>query len=139
MKIIFVGFTPVHAALLAANIYLGRLPASKSGVIEGWGDLSRDKSRPLYIGTDAQGTEVYTLGGGKDLWMVKKSLEDLRDILGFKTEDLIIETVPSRWDRFLSILIKIPPFVGGVYINCWVSKILLHNKINELNRSLTKL
>lgn len=138
MKIIFIGHTPVHTALLAAYIYLGR-PHSKAALIKGWGDISRDKSRPLYIGTDSRGRQIYTLGGGKDLWMVKKSLEDLRDILGFKTEDLIIETVPSRWDGFLSILIKIPPFLGGVHINAWASKILLHSKISELNQSLIKL
>ena len=139
MKIIFLGQTSVHSALIAANIYLGRIQDNKLLMIEGLGDISKDVSKPLYIGTDAVGTQVYTLGGGKDLWMVKKSIEDLRDILGFKPDDLLIETISSRWDRAVAILRKIPSFMGGNHINCFAAKILLRTQLKELQSSASKL
>ncbi len=139
MKIIFLGHTSVHAALIAANIYLGKISDGKLWMIKGFADMSQDVFQPLYIGMDAEGTEVYTLGGGKDLWMVKKSIEDLRDILGFKPDDLIIETISSRWDWILAVLIKIPPFMGGSHLNYLASKILLGTQVSELNQSVAKL
>ena len=140
MKIIFLGHTSVHAALIAANIYLGQLQDDGLCMTEGLADVSYDLSgRPLYIGTDEAGTEVYTLGGGKDLWMVKRSINDLRDILGFKPEELIIETISSRWDWVLGVLMKIPPFIGGSHINYWASKILLSTQIDQLNQAVAKM
>ncbi len=139
MKIIFLGHTSVHAALIAANIYLGKLSDDRLLMIEGLADISKDVSQPLYIGTDIKGTEVYTLGGGKDLWMVKKSIEDLRDILGFMPDDLIIEIISSRWDRLQSMLRKVPSFLGGRRLDHLISKILLRSEVNELKSLASKL
>ena len=132
MRIIFLGRTPLHAALMAARIYLEDQwePAEIS---RGWPDLSHDLSGPpVYIGSDSGGTEVYTLGGGRDLAMVKKSIEDLRDILGFQPKDLLVIPVSTRWDGLLGLMALIPSIIGGRRLNQVASLLLLRGQEKDL-------
>lgn len=98
--------------MIAANIFLGRLHNPNFRYIKGFCDVAHDKSGfPIYIGEDNQSRKVYTLGVGKDVLMAKKTLEDLRDILGFTERELVIEPVSvpgeslikfcSRWPKIL--------------------------------------
>ncbi|NLO20855.1 MAG: DUF3189 family protein [Syntrophomonadaceae bacterium] len=135
MKIIFLGHNPIQAALIAAHIYLDKLPS-----LEQPESLEKLPYRdlllgPLYIGSDSKGNQVYTLGGGKDLWMVKRSIEDLRNILSFAAGDLLVESVSTRGDRILGWLSKVPPFLGGRHLNLLARQILWrfqHRVLEEL-------
>ncbi len=135
MKIIFLGRNPVQAAMVVAQIYLGSRPS-----LEQWAslaDLPRPHllSGPIYIGSDRAGNQVYTLGGGKDLWMVKRSIEDLRNILGFRSGDLVVESVATRWDLILGWLSQVPWPWGGSYLNFLVGQILWRFQHKVLERA----
>jgi hypothetical protein len=101
MKIIFLGHNPLQAALIAANLYLGKGPTQK--LPEGLNTVPYQDMlfSPIYIGSDNKGNQVYTLGGGKDLWMVKRSIEDLLNILGIEEGNLMVAPVSTSWDRVL--------------------------------------
>lgn len=139
MNIIFLSNTGVHQALIAANIYLARLDRPDFRYVEGFCDTGRDRSGiPIHVGEDEQGNQVYTLGVGKDLLMAKKSLEDLRCILGKREQDLVVEPVSIRGQALLSLLSLWPKRWGGAYLNVYVSNHLLRRRYQEMEESVKK-
>lgn len=135
MKIIFLGHNPLHAALIAAHIYLHQLPSLEQPESLDQVSCPDQLFSPLYIGSDNRGNQVYTLGGGKDLWMVKRSIEDLRFILGLEAGDLQVKSVSTPWDRVLGWLSRVPLTLGGGYLNRLARRILWrfqHRALEEL-------
>jgi hypothetical protein len=135
MKIIFLGHNPLQAALIAANLYLGKGPTQK--LPEGLNTVPYQDMlfSPIYIGSDNKGNQVYTLGGGKDLWMVKRSIEDLLNILGIEEGNLMVAPVSTSWDRVLGWLSHRPPPLGGRHLNLLARRILWlfqHRVLQEL-------
>lgn len=140
MNIIFLSNTGTHQALIAANIFLNRLHSPDFRYIEGFCDTIQDKSGfPIYIGQDHQGRKVYTLGVGKDLLMAKKSLEDLRYLLGFDEKDLIIAPICVSGQNLLMILSHWPKSLGGVHLNMWGANYLLQRNFNQLQTAVNEL
>ncbi|NLG31979.1 MAG: DUF3189 family protein [Syntrophomonadaceae bacterium] len=95
MKIIFIGTTGVHQALLAANIYLERVSTYQDiDSIDDYFDVSKDTAGfPIFIGQDSCGNRIYTIGAGGDVLIAKKAIEDLVRILGFSNRDMIVKPV----------------------------------------------
>jgi hypothetical protein len=94
MKIIFIGTTGVHQALLAANIFLGRVSNHQDIDSIDWFNTSKDPSGfPIFIGQDSCGNRVYTIGAGGDVLIAQKAIEDLVRILGFSNRDLIVKPI----------------------------------------------
>ncbi|MGR6836498.1 DUF3189 family protein [Syntrophomonas erecta] len=134
MKIIFIANTGVHHALVAAYIYMNRIDhQDRLNTIEGYGDMSLDASGfPIYIGTDDQGNQIYTLGVGKDVAMGQRTLEDLRALLGCSEEDLLIKPVFIDGSGWLDIVAGLPHFMGGHHINRYVSSLLVKRHFDNL-------
>ena len=62
MKIIFLGTTGVHHTLLAANLYLTDEICDPARM-QDFADQRKDHDgKPIYVGRDEKGNEVYTLG-----------------------------------------------------------------------------
>lgn len=123
MIVIFLGTTAVHTALAAAHLFLGKSDLSGISTL---GDASLEsQNRLLFIGTDEAGNDVFTIGAGKELLMVKKSIEDLRDLLGYKEDDLTVVATSAPGDGLLALLLKIPDALGGRAINRKLSQIIL--------------
>jgi len=133
MKIIFLGNTAVHASLIAANIYLGNLKDNKFQMLKGFGDIDNDTPNfPVYIGRDEEGAQVYTLAGGRHVFMVKKSLEELRGILGCTPNELLIKAVSTRWDGIISFINRVPSAAGGNFLKYKVSNVLLRQEYDKI-------
>ena len=131
------GTTGVHHALIAANIYLENLPDEKYYNLRDYADLELEsRGSPVYVGRDKQGRRVYSLGGGKDLGMAKKSIEDLTALLGYSSHDLLVQTVTIRGDKLLATLCGIPPVLGGRLWNCLAAAILLKNQLPSIREKI---
>lgn len=139
MKVLFLGNTAVHTSLLAANIYLRQLPDLNFSQIKGFADIEQDVSAyPFLVGKDQDGTEVYTLGAGKELAMTKKSLEHLREVLGCAPHDLIVETVSMKGDNLLLLLNWLPPG-GRKLIHGLIAGLLFRPQLPKLFRQIEDL
>lgn len=135
MNIIFLSNTGTHHALIAANIFLGRLDKPDFRYINGFCDTFQDKSGfPIYIGEDRDGNRVYTLGVGRDVLMAKKSLEDLRYLLGFTEKDLVVEPVFVNGQNIIMILSHWPKLLGGAQLNVFSSTYLIQRQFETLQR-----
>lgn len=135
MNIIFLSNTGTHHALIAANIFLGRLDKPDFRYINGFCDTFQDKSGfPIYIGEDRDGNRVYTLGVGRDVLMAKKSLEDLRYLLGFTEKDLVVEPVFVNGQNIIMLFSHWPKLLGGVQLNVFSSTYLIQRQFETLQR-----
>lgn len=140
MNIIFLSNTGTHHALLAANIFLGHLHKPDFRFIEGFCDSSKDKSGyPIYIGEDENGNRVFTLGVGRDMLMAKKSLEDLRSILGFDENDLVVEPIYVEGQNLFMVLSHWPKILGGSLINTWGSSYLLKRRFGDIEKRVSQI
>ncbi|HOQ09879.1 MAG TPA: DUF3189 family protein [Syntrophomonadaceae bacterium] len=140
MNIMFISNTGVHHALIAANIFLGRLHNPNFRYIKGFCDVAHDKSGfPIYIGEDNQSRKVYTLGVGKDVLMAKKTLEDLRDILGFTERELVIEPVSVPGESLIKFCSRWPKILGGAHLNALVSTYILRRQFHVIQKTVEDL
>ncbi|HQE24264.1 MAG TPA: DUF3189 family protein [Syntrophomonadaceae bacterium] len=136
----FISNTGTHHALIAANIFLGRLQKPDFRYTEGFCDSAHDKSGfPIYIGEDSKGRKVYTLGVGKDVFMAKKTLEDLRNILGFTEKELVIEPVSISGQSLIDIISHWPKKLGGDHLNVLVSTYLLRRQFQTIEKTVEDL
>lgn len=139
MKIIFLGTTGVHHGLIGANIYLNRLNKSEFAFVEGFCDVAKDESGfPIYIDDDENGNQIYTMGAGKDVLMVKKSIEDLVSILGCSSSDLLVKPVSIKGERMISFISKIPGILGGSHINLFISNLILKREFHSIFEDVEK-
>ncbi|ABI68643.1 DUF3189 family protein [Syntrophomonas wolfei] len=137
MKIVFLGTTGVQHALIAAHIYLGQLGVEDFRDLEYYCDLSQESSGfPIFIGDDARGNQIYSLGVGKDLQMGQKTIENLLTILGFSYQDLTLRPVSIKAERFLACLGKIPRYLGGRKINLFFSDIILRQELTTIKENV---
>lgn len=135
MNIIFLSNTGTHHALITANIFLGRLDKPDFRYTNGFCDTFQDKSGfPIYIGEDRDGNRVYTLGVGRDVLMAKKSLEDLRYLLGFTEKDLVVEPVFVNGQNIIMLFSHWPKLLGGVQLNVCSSTYLIQRQFETLQR-----
>lgn len=133
MNIIFLSNTGTHHALIAANIFLGRLNKPDFRYVDGFCDTFQDQSGfPIYIGEDGDGNRVYTLGVGKDVLMGKKSLEDLRYLLGFTEKDLVVEPVFIKGQNIIMLFSHWPKLLGGVQLNVLSSTYFIQRQFDTL-------
>jgi len=105
MNIIFVGTTGVHHTLVTAHEYLGTLNDNAFASLKHFADGEMESSGiPIYVGYDDYGNRVYTLGAGNDVEMVKRTLEQLVEILGYSENDLVVKPVRINGDRLIMLL-----------------------------------
>ncbi len=105
MNILFIGTTGVHHTLVAAYQYLGRLNTRDYRLLNNFNNAAVENSGyPIFVGTDDKGNRVFSVGVGKDLPMVKKTLDQLAIILGFSDQDLMIRPLTLKGDNIIWLL-----------------------------------
>lgn len=133
MKIMFIGTTGVHHALIAANIFLNRINEPRFKLVRGYADNQLDlDGHPILVDDDGQGNQIYTLGVGKNLDVGKKVFEHFVQLLGESQESLTIKPVPIKGEKIFLLLQKIPEALGGKIINPFVSNIIIKRQFPQL-------
>ena len=126
MKIIFLGTTGVHHSLIAAYIYLDELKQKEFAMVKDFSDGYKDTSGfPIFIDRDNHGNQVYSLGAGGNVQMVKKTIEDLVSVLGFNAGDLVVKPIRIKGENLLLWMGRIPKIIGGSVINLFISNYIV--------------
>ncbi len=126
MNIVFIGTSGVHHPLIAANIFLDRLREPDFRFTRGFADTVYDESGfPIYIGEDQQGNRIYSLGVGTEIEIGRRSIEDLRFILGCSPQELVIKPVVISGANLIYYLAKVPKFIGGAHLNNVISSYII--------------
>ena len=135
MTIIFLGTSGVHHTLIAANIYLKK-PVADFSSIPNFANVALESSGfPVYVGQDKEGNQVYSLGAG-DVKMAKKSIEDLRNVLGYSVHDLVVESVSVKGEKLLAFLNHIPASLGGRLWHKLIPALILKNQLKTIYRDI---
>lgn len=133
MKVLFIAPTAVHQALIAGNIFLDWLPDDNLSNIDNFGDMRADATgMPLFIGKDENDTEVYTLGVGSEIDMLKKTIEDLRYIMDYTEDDLVVYPIEIKGEPFLSLWAKLLAQLGWDYESPTIVTKSLKQRLPEL-------
>lgn len=105
MNILFIGTCGVYHPLVAAHLHLHKKDPVDYREVPFFGDYKLEKGgRPLAVGTDAASNQLFVLGVGPDVHMVKKSIEDLRVILGASAQELRVVPIMIKTQLLLLIL-----------------------------------
>jgi len=135
MNILFLGTSGVYHALIAANIYLKK-PVADFNSISDFADLALESSGfPIYVGEDKQGNQVYSLGVG-DVEMAKKSIEDLRNVLGRSANDLVVKSVSIKGEKLMALLNHIPASLGGRLWHRLIPALILKSQLKAIYRNI---
>lgn len=113
MNILFIGTIGVYHALVAARLFMGidnrrellSMPELGNHTME-------DSGNPIYAGKDQRGNSVYCLGVGADVPMVKKTIAQFLEILGFSNQDLIVKTIQAKNERMIFKLYQLSKLPG---------------------------
>lgn len=133
MKVIFVGTTGVHHTLVAAEVYLQGEISGKIEKLPHFADQEKDHvGKPIFVGVDGKGNEVYSLGTGRDVLMAKKSIEELIGILGFSPYDLLVKPVKVKGDLFFPFLNKVSTVLGGKGVGRIMANYLATYQVNSI-------
>lgn len=131
MKVLFIGSTGIHHALMAAHIFLEKNADSHLVWPPHFADLQIEKKgHPLLVGTKNDGSQVYVLGVGREVKMAKKSLTDLRNIWGFNQSNLAIIPIRIKGEGLISLLAKLPNSLSRVHK--LVVKVIIKGQIGEI-------
>jgi len=135
MTIIFLGTSGVHHTLIAANIYLKK-PVTDLNSIPDFANIDLESSGfPIYVGEDKQGNQVYSLGAG-DVEMAKKSIEDLRNVLGRSADDLVVKPVSIKGEKLMALLNHIPASLGGRLWHRLIPALILKSQLKAIYRNI---
>lgn len=135
MKIIFIGTTGVHHTMVAANLLIGRDNHVRYSRLGGFADKKLESSgKPLLIHDDGRGTQIYSLGVGKDVALAERAMHQFIDILGFKSSDLLVQRVHMNGDKLLLWLIKMPAIGCLKTISRFLAEKLIEWQVNNIIR-----
>lgn len=126
MNILFIGTCGIYHPLIAANMHLNKLDTEDFRKLQFFADYKKEQSGiPLAIGTDSMSNQIYALGVGPDLEMVKKSIEDLRLILGASAQELRVVPVVIKEQLLVLILHKCSAFKPLRYVLLpWITHLI---------------
>ncbi len=126
MNIIFIGTCGVYHPLIAANMHLNRLKTEDYRKLTFFANHEMEKSgKPLSLGTDSLENRIYTLGVGPDVDMVKKSIQDLRHILGASEDELQVIPIIIKPQLLLLILHKLSaPRLLRYFLLPWITYLI---------------
>lgn len=130
MNIIFLGTSGVHHALIAANIYLKKTVTDFNSIPDFANIALESSGFPIFVGEDNQGNQVYSLGAG-DVEMAKKSIEDLRNVLGCSANDLVVKPVSVKGEKLLALLNHIPASLGGRLWHNLIPALILKSQLKK--------
>lgn len=136
MNILFLGTSGVHHALIAANIYLKK-PVADFNSIPDFANVALEASGfPIYVGEDEEGNQVYCLGAGSDVEMAKKSIKDLRTVLGRSANDLVVKPVSVKGEKLFVLLNRIPALLGGRLWHKLIPALILKSQLKSIYQDI---
>jgi hypothetical protein len=137
LKIIFIGTTGVHHALVAAHLLSGWDCHGKCSSLAGFGDkVLEDSGKPFMVYEDGEGTQIYSLGVGKDVKLAERAIGQFIDILGFKPADYLIEPVSLPEEKLLWWLIKMPDHAWLRTVNSYLADKLIKWHLKHIIQSV---
>lgn len=137
MVIIFIGTTGVHHALIAANLYIRNMNLNHVFLSANFCDITKENiGYPIFIGTDEDGNEVYSLGVGNEIKMAQITISNLREILGFDESKLVVFPVRIKGEWLVNLISKLPPFLGLGYIHSLVVKYLIKGQMQLIYQQI---
>lgn len=140
MKILFLGSTGVHQALLAANLYMESLSGRDYQNMQYFNDYELESNgRPLYIGSDSRGRSIYALGVGPDVEMVTKTIEQLRIILDSTADELEIIPITIKLQRSIFLIHSLARFTSLKPLSSQLIVYLLKKEHNNIMQQLPQL
>lgn len=133
MKVIFIGTTGVHHALIAAHVYVKNDMPEDPTALPHFADQKLDHTgTPIFVGPDQQGNEVYCLGAGRDVLMAKKSIEELMGVLGFYPYDLLVKPIKVKGDIFFPFINKVSSVIPTRIIERAMARYLVSSPMNHI-------
>lgn len=138
MKVFYHCYGGAHSSVTAANLHLGHLPSERRpGVAEILHQplfdraLHRDVGRPLLMGEDEHGNEVFAIGLAEGKRLLARALQDYLALHGLpRTAALMVNTLDAagitlRVGGYLSrrmglVRIGRPLAAMGVWANYWL-------------------
>jgi len=133
MKVFFIGTTGVHHTLIAANLYIKNDIPRNPADIPDFADQQKDHyGKPIYVGRDDKGNDVYSLGTGKDVIMAKKSIEELVAVLGFYPHDLLVKPIKVKGDIFFPFINKVSSVFPSRSIGRAVARYLTATQMDSI-------
>ena len=136
MNILFLGTSGVHHALIVANIYLKKPVVDFNSIPDFANVVLESSGFPIYVGEDNQGNQVYSLGAGSDINMVKKSIEGLRNVFGYSANDLVVKPVSVKGEKLLALLKLIPASLGGRLWHKLLPALILKSQLKNIYRDI---
>jgi len=110
MNIIFLGTTGVHHVLVAAHLYLGEEISEDLSNIKDFNDLEKELTGyPIFVGEDGDNNQVYVLGAGLEVQMVKRSIEQLTEIMGVPRDNLLVQPIYIKLDKLFLLYSLLAP------------------------------
>lgn len=133
MIIIFLATTGVHHSLIAAYIFLERLNETNFKMLPDFSNIKKDYSGfPIFIDKDSQDNRIYSLGAGKEVLMTQKTIEDLVNVMGFSSEELVVKPVRIKGEQLLRFAEKIPGILGGEAISRVLSEYVVKKEFYRI-------
>lgn len=136
MNILFLGTSGVHHALIAANIYLKKSVTDFNSIPDFANVALESSGFPIYVGEDKQDNQVYSLGAGSDVDMAKKTIEDLRNVLGCSANDLVVKPVSVKGEKLLALLNHIPASLGGRLWHNLIPALILKGQLKRIDTEI---
>ncbi len=142
MKIILVGTTAVHHTLVAAHLYLNTIVGPNLDILDGYCDMSLDYSGyPLYIGSDENNNQVYTLGLGRLIEVGYQAINDFKQILGVEPARLLVQQIriPGELDIWVASKTSRIPMGLGSYLNRLISDHIIVREFSVIKLEAARL
>jgi hypothetical protein len=133
MKIIFLGTTGVHHALIAAYLYIGNKLESNFQKYPGFADLDKEASGyPIFLGSDKSENMVYALGCETDISLVKKAIEQLTVIMGSQSDEIKVVPISIPDERILLTLTRIASITNAGNWYFWASGFIIKRYLSKI-------
>ena len=129
MKIIFLGLTGVHHALIAGYYYLNGETIENLG-LQGFADVELEKSGfPILLGVDENNNQVYALGCETDVSMMEKTIAEFADILGSGPDQLLVLPISIAGEKLLLWLTILAGYTGAGQWYNYCSRFLVKKEL----------
>lgn len=114
MKLVFIGTTAVHHALVAAHLYLNNAKTIEDVyALDGYCDTSLDRTGyPVYVGKDRHENKIYTLGLGSQLEVGIKAIKTFLEAMQPQSSEIQIQPIRISEEFLLFYLTKLDGLPG---------------------------
>lgn len=135
MKVLFVGTSGVHQALVAAHLFLGNYNLEDVTSSPYFANIQMERAgSPIYVGTKKRDQDVYVLGVGPEVKMAEKTLKGLIGIWGFDKSNFAIISINIKGERVIAFASRLPHCLRFVHI--FIVKAIIKVQLDKINRQV---